>query len=74
VAEEFLVYPQPATDQLSIRDARSSNSPVHITDLAGQLVYTGRTNGLLTTLDVSTFASGLYVLQVGEVKRTIAVQ
>ncbi len=74
VAEEFLVYPQPATDQLSIRDARSSNSPVHITDLAGQLVYTGRTNGLLTTLDVSAFASGLYVLQVGEVKRTIAVQ
>lgn len=71
---ELLVYPQPATDVLGIRSDRGLNEPVRITDLAGQLVYTGRTNGLLTTLDVSAFTSGLYVLQVGEVKRTIAVQ
>lgn len=70
----LLVYPQPATDALGIRSDRDLNEPVRITDLAGQLVYTGRTNGLLTTLDVSAFASGLYVLQVGGMKRTIAVQ
>lgn len=71
---DLLVYPQPATDVLSIRSGANGNVPVRISDLAGQLVYTGRTNGVLTTIDVHAFASGLYVLQVGELKRTIAVQ
>jgi len=73
-AASLLVYPQPASDVISIRSEAANNVPVRIMDLTGKLVHTGRTNGLLTTLDVSNFASGMYVLQVGEVKRTIAVQ
>ncbi len=73
-ATELLVYPQPAIEQLTIRSEASGNAPVRIMDLTGQLVYTGRTHGLLTTVDVQAFAAGLYVLQVGDVKRTIAVQ
>lgn len=68
------VYPQPATDVIGIRSEAAHNEAVRISDLTGKLVYTGRTNGVLTTIDVSAFASGLYVLQVGDAKRTIAVR
>ncbi len=68
------VFPQPANDVISIRSEAAQNETVRISDLTGKLVYTGRTNGMLTTIDVNAFASGLYVLQVGEAKRTIAVQ
>lgn len=72
--EELLVYPQPATDVLNIRHAAAAGQPVFITDLSGQVVRTGRTGSLLSAVDVRSLAPGLYVLQVGEVKRTIAVQ
>lgn len=70
----LLVYPQPASDAMMIRMEHALNAPVTIIDLAGQRVYTGRTNGMLTTIDVHAFASGMYVLQVGDAKRAIAVQ
>lgn len=68
------VFPQPARDVISIRSEAATNETVRISDLTGKLVYTGRTSGMLTTIDVNAFASGMYVLQVGEAKRTIAVQ
>ncbi len=71
---DLLVYPQPASDVMSIRSEAARNELVRISDLTGQLVYTGRTSGMLTTIDVHTFTSGMYVLQVGDAKRTIAVQ
>ncbi|HRF79496.1 MAG TPA: T9SS type A sorting domain-containing protein [Flavobacteriales bacterium] len=72
--ENMLVYPQPAEREMNIRSEGSMDERISIVDLAGQLVYAGRTAGMLTTVDVSTWAAGLYVLQVGAVKRTIAVQ
>ncbi len=70
----FAVFPQPATDVINITGATAGNEAMRITDISGKLVFTGRTSGPLTTIDVHAFASGLYVLQVGEVKRTIALQ
>lgn len=72
--EVWSVFPQPATDALTIRTDGAAERSVRITDLSGKPVYTGRTNGMHTTIDVDAFASGMYVLQVGEAKRTIAVQ
>jgi len=68
------VYPQPANDIITVRREADTNEPLRITDSAGRLVHEGRTHGSITTLDVNAFAPGLYVLQVGGMKRTIAVQ
>jgi hypothetical protein len=73
-SEVFTVYPQPANDILTIRREADTNEAVSITDGAGRLVHEGRTDGAFTTLDVNVFAPGLYVLQVGGTKRTIAVR
>ncbi|MFT3885648.1 MAG: T9SS type A sorting domain-containing protein [Flavobacteriales bacterium] len=67
------VFSQPATDRITIRSEAPAGTPLRITDLTGKLVYAGRTEGSLSTVPVSTFATGLYLLQVGDVKRTIAV-
>lgn len=73
-AGDLAVYPQPATAQLSIRGNVAGGERLRITDLAGQLVLEERTGGALTTVDVGSLAPGIYVLQAGGMKRTIAVQ
>lgn len=74
VSADLVVYPQPAADVLHIRSTEPIGQPLWITDVAGRQVVTTRGDGLLTTVDVSALPAGMYVLQVGEVKRTIAVQ
>ncbi|HEY0976021.1 MAG TPA: T9SS type A sorting domain-containing protein [Flavobacteriales bacterium] len=74
VVADLLVYPQPAAGTLSIQRTSGDVLPVRITDLAGHVVFTGRTDGMLTTLDVHALAAGMYVLQVSGTQRTIAVQ
>ena len=73
-ASGLAVYPQPATAQLNIRGNVAGGERLRITDLAGQLVLEQRTSGPLTTVDVGSMPPGMYVLQVGGMKRTVAVQ
>jgi hypothetical protein len=70
----FNVHPQPATDVLFIRTDAHYARTLRLTDLAGRVVMTGIGQGLLTSLDVSSLPAGLYVLHVGDAKRTIVVQ
>ncbi|MBP9079991.1 MAG: T9SS type A sorting domain-containing protein [Flavobacteriales bacterium] len=73
-APALVVYPQPARDQLHIQGSMGNGERLLITDLAGKLVQEGRSTAPLSTVDVDDLAPGLYVLQAGAVKRTIAVQ
>lgn len=68
------VFPQPAIDVITIQVGSAYDLPVRIWNLAGGVVFTGRTSGTTTTLHVEDLAPGLYVLQVGGAQRTIAVQ
>ena len=73
-AGAWTVFPQPATDRISIPTEASVPLPVALCSTPGQRVQAGRTGGMLTTIDVRGLAAGPYVLQVGEVRRTIVVQ
>ncbi len=68
------VYPQPALNFLNISTSARGGQPVIIFNTSGERVFLAHANGLLTTIDVSALAPGLYVLQVGDVKRSIVVQ
>ena len=68
------VYPQPATDVLFVRVNEDGTHALRIHDLGGRTVFTGRTNGLTTAVDVAGWAPGTYVLVVGDTRRTIAIQ
>jgi hypothetical protein len=70
----FQVYPQPATDVLFVNTGADHQQAVSITNLAGQRVAAHTVNAGLSTVDVSALPAGMYVLQVGNSQRTIAIQ
>lgn len=58
------VYPNPATDNVTI-NLQGDNGRLEVMNTMGKLVYTGNMeNGLPQTIDLSQFASGLYVIKV----------
>ncbi|MCB0766453.1 MAG: T9SS type A sorting domain-containing protein, partial [Flavobacteriales bacterium] len=71
---DLVVYPQPAADVLFVRVNEDGTHALRIHDLGGRTVFTGRTNGLTTAVDVAGWAPGTYVLVVGDTRRTIAIQ
>ncbi len=63
----FYVFPNPATDKLTVVFESTVNSPqsmVNILNTTGQLVYQQSMNSQQSTIDVSNLASGVYFVQV----------
>lgn len=60
------VYPNPATDNLIINvlDLRSTNIDIRIYDIIGNLVFEKSLNNNKTSIDVSSFSCGVYVVEV----------
>lgn len=59
------VYPNPATDMIRIEsDNLTSNDEIRIMNLQGAVVYTGVLGQ--KQINVSSFASGLYMIEAGE--------
>jgi photosystem II stability/assembly factor-like uncharacterized protein len=63
-----MVYPNPATDQLTIEVVKGSNTKISIVDMNGHLVFSdlqsGNTAGFKTELNVSNYNKGLYLLKI----------
>ena len=65
------LYPVPATNMLTVRTSEMRPGTIlHIFDARGALVAETSSVGPTTTIDLTTFASGLYTLQAiaGRVK------
>jgi hypothetical protein len=65
-ADDIKVYPVPAHDALTISTTTPSNLQVAIYSAAGQMVWSGNVNGQ-TTVDVSTWARGVYHIRFADV-------
>lgn len=65
-AEIPLVYPNPATDQLTIHfpHNEASNLRLSIIDYSGREVYSGTMSSETETVNTSEFAAGLYFLRL----------
>jgi len=62
---EFVVYPNPVTNQLTIQIAgQASNNGVKIFDMVGRIVYSGFISQNKTIVSTSDFSSGVYFVQV----------
>jgi len=68
-------YPNPVFDILTIESNQDFlGSSFSFSDLTGKLILTGKINEEFASIDVSSFKSGIYFLQVGERrKRTYKV-
>ncbi|MGD0712384.1 MAG: T9SS type A sorting domain-containing protein [Bacteroidales bacterium] len=67
----IIIYPNPATDNIMIESLQCA--VIKITNIQGQLLETLATTGNKTTIDVSAFPSGVYVVEV-KTQKGIAVR
>lgn len=62
VDEPFSLYPNPTHDQLTIEFKEASERKITITDLEGRELFQAKSSSMHLTVDVSTFASGIYIM------------
>ena len=59
------LYPNPASDQITITSKSVGITSVHISDISGKLVYTEENNSLLSkTINVSNYSQGVYFVTI----------
>lgn len=61
--EHLSVYPNPATNNVTIKFPGDEAGEIQVVNLFGQIVYSGKTNAEQTQIDVSSFAAGMYVIR-----------
>jgi hypothetical protein len=72
---EFIVYPNPAENEVFIQNFQSGNSNVSIFNSTGQLVYSTSFNQPgVHTLDVKTLSTGIYTIQVGRLTKRLLIK
>jgi PKD repeat protein len=58
------IFPNPATDKIFILFSNSGDNTINIFDLTGKLVYSTQTSENLIEINLSTFLSGAYLIEV----------
>jgi hypothetical protein len=61
--EHVSVYPNPATNAVTIKFPSDEAGEIQVVNLFGQIVYSGKVNAEQTQIDVSSFAAGMYVIR-----------
>ncbi len=65
------VFPVPVKNHLNISIKNNNNYNYSIYNLNGSIVYTSSTTNSLTTLDMSDYSSGLYIVELKNLNETI---
>jgi len=66
----LIIYPNPATEILTIETNSNADQKVEIINLIGQSVYTSIINKK-ATINTSAFANGVYILKLSSDKETV---
>ena len=61
---EIMVYPNPASTEITIEIQNNKNSLITLTDMTGKQVYSGDFHGTKMSLNVERYAKGIYILTV----------
>lgn len=62
--DEFILYPNPATDILFIHNHFGNQMEVEVYDALGNIVYLNNDKLTAVNLDMSAFAQGLYMVEI----------
>ena len=61
--EHLSVYPNPAINSVTIKFPSDEAGEIQVVNLFGQIVYSEKVNAEQTQVDVSRFATGMYVIR-----------
>jgi hypothetical protein len=64
--KELLLYPNPATNQLTVDNGQLKIGIFTILNTLGQIVFYKQNCNAIETIDVSGFASGIYILRTNQ--------
>jgi hypothetical protein len=71
----FIVYPNPAENEVFIQNFQSGKSLVSVYNSTGQLVLSSTFNQPgVHTLSVSNLSSGIYTIQVGRITKRLLIK
>ena len=65
------IYPNPFSDQFSIDGLAGENTTINIYNLTGRKIYSAYVVGSSTTIDLSPFNNGIYLLQLINSEKTV---
>lgn len=68
------VYPNPATDMLTVNTGKADAQAIRLYNIAGVLVFEKQNTSGIERIDVSTLPSGMYILQAGNMQKKVTVQ
>ncbi len=71
---QLKVWPNPATNVVTISVITLINQPVYISNTSGQIVYQQNLQQPTTTIDISQWASGVYFVRYAGVVKKLVVQ
>ena len=65
-SDKFSIYPNPAVDQVQIQTNLSQvGNSFFVYDFTGKLMFTGELMFENTTVDMSSFSNGMYLIKIG---------
>ena len=67
---EFIIYPNPSTGLIYIKQEQNIERTVAITDIAGKIIITNTISNYNTNIDLSDLKSGVYFIKISS-KNTI---
>ncbi|MDQ0068006.1 T9SS type A sorting domain-containing protein [Chryseobacterium lathyri] len=65
-----MIYPNPAKDIIYL-DHLPAETVVHITDMSGRKLFSGKYKGIKTSININQFISGTYIIQVENKEKII---
>ena len=75
IDSRFKLFPNPAANQITLKNdyLTSSVTSIIIVDISGKIVYNSEreiTDNLMTTIDVSDFSNGIYLVKITTIKES----
>lgn len=61
---EFSISPNPGTNELNIRLTKKKTANVEVYNLLGKKVFSGKLNAMSSTIDITKWKSGIYLVKV----------
>lgn len=72
--EEFVIFPNPASENIMVRFPQIYQGNVIVTDINGREIFTRSVEDTELEIDVSQMPAGLYILKAGEYEQKFIVK
>ena len=70
----FMLYPNPASNDVTVKRSMNTNALVEVTDLTGKVLFSVASEKLETKLSLENLSVGSYLIRLVENNRVIGVK